>query len=91
MKPFETRKPPTVITLKRKKDTKSCQHKLDSADQACARDGIGQYLEDARPGRLRAARQCLADAVEKGIAAAERGEFIEEADLDARLEAMFRA
>jgi predicted transcriptional regulator len=29
-------------------------------------------------------------AVEKGIAAAERGEFIEEAEMDARLEAMFR-
>ena len=30
-------------------------------------------------------------AVEKGIAAAERGEFIEEAEMDARLEAMFKA
>jgi len=30
-------------------------------------------------------------AVEKGIAAAERGEFIEEEEMDARLEAMFRA
>jgi len=29
-------------------------------------------------------------AVEKGIAAAERGEFIEESEMDARLEAMFR-
>ncbi len=29
-------------------------------------------------------------AVEKGIAAAERGEFIEEEEMDARLEAMFR-
>jgi len=29
-------------------------------------------------------------AVEKGIAAAERGEFIEEEDMDARLEAMFK-
>ncbi len=28
--------------------------------------------------------------VEKGIAAAERGEFIEEEEMDARLEAMFR-
>ena len=28
-------------------------------------------------------------AVEKGIAAAERGEFIEEEEMDARLEAMF--
>jgi len=30
-------------------------------------------------------------AVEKGIAAAERDEFIEEEEMDARLEAMFRA
>ncbi len=30
-------------------------------------------------------------AVEKGIAAAGRGEFIEEEEMDARLEAMFRA
>lgn len=30
-------------------------------------------------------------SVEKGIAAAERGEFIEEAEMDARLEAMFKA
>jgi predicted transcriptional regulator len=29
-------------------------------------------------------------AVETGIAAAERGEFIEEEEMDARLEAMFR-
>jgi predicted transcriptional regulator len=29
-------------------------------------------------------------AVENGIAAAERGEFIEEAEMDARLEAMFK-
>jgi len=30
-------------------------------------------------------------AVQKGIAAAERGEFIEEEEMDARVEAMFRA
>jgi len=30
-------------------------------------------------------------AVEKGIAAAERGEFIGEEEMDARLEAMFKA
>jgi predicted transcriptional regulator len=30
-------------------------------------------------------------AVEKGIAAAERGEFISEEEMDARLEAMFKA
>lgn len=30
------------------------------------------------------------DAVEKGLAAAKRGEFIEEEEMDARVEAMFR-
>jgi predicted transcriptional regulator len=30
-------------------------------------------------------------AVEKGIVAADRGEFIEEEEMDARLEAMFKA
>jgi predicted transcriptional regulator len=30
-------------------------------------------------------------AVEKGIAAGERGEFIEEEEMDARIEAMFKA
>jgi len=30
-------------------------------------------------------------AVEKGLAAAERGEFIEEEEMDARLDAMFKA
>jgi len=30
-------------------------------------------------------------AVKKGLAAAERGEFIEEEEMDARLEAMFKA
>ena len=30
-------------------------------------------------------------AVEKGITAAERGEFIEEEEMDARIEAMFKA
>jgi predicted transcriptional regulator len=30
-------------------------------------------------------------AVEKGIGAADRGEFIEEEEMDARLEAMFKA
>ncbi len=42
---------------------------------------VGRYLdEDAR----------FLAAVEKGITAAERGEFIEEEEMDARLEAMFK-
>jgi hypothetical protein len=61
MKPFETRKPPIVIALKRKKGTKTHQHTQGSAAQADAHEGIRQGLEDARRGRLRAARQCFAD------------------------------
>ncbi len=42
---------------------------------------VGRYLdEEAR----------FLAAVEKGIAAAERGEFIEEEEMDARLETMFK-
>ncbi len=43
---------------------------------------VARYLDEER--------RFLA-AVEKGIAAAERGEFIEEEEMDARLEAMFKA
>jgi predicted transcriptional regulator len=34
---------------------------------------------------------CFLVAVERGLAAAERGEFISEEEMDARLEAMFKA
>jgi hypothetical protein len=61
MKQFENRKPPVVITLKRKKDSTAWQHKLDSAAQADACEGIRQGQEDARRGRLRAARQFFAE------------------------------
>ena len=44
-------------------------------------DVLARYLEDE-------AR--FLEAVERGIRAADRGEFIEEADMDARVEAMFR-
>jgi predicted transcriptional regulator len=47
-----------------------------------ATDLVARYLD--RKARFLA-------AVEKGIAAAERGEFIEEEEMDARLEAMFQA
>jgi predicted transcriptional regulator len=41
--------------------------------------------------RLLAEEARFRTAVEKGIAAAERGEFIEEEEMNARLEAMFRS
>ena len=46
-----------------------------------AKDVLVRYLEDEA--------RFLA-AVEKGIAAAERGEFIEEEEMDARVDPMFR-
>jgi predicted transcriptional regulator len=45
------------------------------------KDTVARYLDEE--GRFLA-------AVEKGIAAADRGEFIEEEEMDARLEAMFK-
>ena len=42
---------------------------------------VARYLDEET--RFRA-------AVEKGLAAAERGEFVEEEEMDARLEAMFK-
>jgi hypothetical protein len=62
MKHSENKKPPVVIMLKSKtktvaRDFKCLQHKLDSAAQADAREGMRQGLEDAQCGRLRAARQ----------------------------------
>jgi len=45
------------------------------------KDVLARYLDDEA--------RFLA-AVEKGLAAAERGEFIEEEEMDARIERMFR-
>lgn len=45
------------------------------------RDVVTRYLDDEA--------RFLA-AVEKGLAAAERGEFVEEEEMDARVERMFR-
>lgn len=51
-------------------------------DPEClAKDVLVRYLDDEA--------RFLA-AVEKGIAAAERGEFIEEEEMDARIERMFQ-
>ena len=46
------------------------------------RDVVARYLEEE--ARFLAAVEC-------GVAAAERGEFIEEEEMDARVEAMFKA
>jgi predicted transcriptional regulator len=53
-----------------------------TAPERLVKDVLVRYLDDE-------AR--FLEAVEKGIAAAERGEFIEEEKMDARLEAMFKA
>ena len=45
-------------------------------------DILSRYLED---------EASFHEGIERGIQAAERGEFIEEEEMDARLEAMFKA
>jgi predicted transcriptional regulator len=55
--------------------------KVGTAPEHLATKVIARYLDESR----------FLAAVEKGIAAAERGEFIEEEQMDARLEAMFNA
>jgi predicted transcriptional regulator len=55
--------------------------KAGTAPERLVTNVVARYLdEEAR----------FLAAVEKGIAAAERGEFIEEKDMDARLEMMFK-
>ena len=54
--------------------------KAGTAPEILVRDVLARYLEDEA--------RFLA-AVEKGIAAAERGELIEEEEMDARIERMF--
>jgi predicted transcriptional regulator len=55
--------------------------KAGTAPERLVTNVVSRYLgEEAR----------FLAAVEKGIAAAERGEFIEEKEMDARLEAMFK-
>ena len=52
-----------------------------TAPERLAANVVARYLdEEAR----------FLAAVEKGLAAAQRGEFIEEKEMDARLEAMFK-
>jgi predicted transcriptional regulator len=56
--------------------------KAGTNPERLAKDVLVRYLDDEA--------RFLA-AVEKGIAAAERGEFIEEEEMDARIERMFRS
>jgi predicted transcriptional regulator len=56
--------------------------KAGTAPERLVTKVVARYLDEE--ARFRA-------AVEKGIAAAERGEFIGEEEMDARLEAMFKA
>jgi predicted transcriptional regulator len=49
--------------------------------QRLAKDVLVRYLDD---------EERFLAAVEKGIAAAQRGEFIEEDEMDARIERMFK-
>jgi predicted transcriptional regulator len=56
--------------------------KAGTAPERLVTSVVARYLEEET--------RFLA-AVEKGIKAAERGEFIEEEEMDARLESMFRA
>jgi predicted transcriptional regulator len=55
--------------------------KIGIEPERLARDVLVRYLDDE--GRF-------LEAVEKGIAAAERGEFIEEEEMAARIEGMFK-
>jgi predicted transcriptional regulator len=55
--------------------------KAGTAPELLVKDVVVRYLEDEA--------RFLA-AVEKGLAAAERGEFIEEEQMDARIERMFQ-
>ena len=55
--------------------------KVGTDPQRLVKDVLVRYLDDE-------AR--FLEAVEKGLAAAERGQFIEEEEMDARIERMFK-
>jgi predicted transcriptional regulator len=55
--------------------------KAGTVPERLVTDVVARYLDE---------EMRFLSAVEKGLAAAERGEFIEEEDMDARLEAMFK-
>jgi predicted transcriptional regulator len=55
--------------------------KAGTDPERLVKDVLARYLDDEA--------RFLA-AIEKGLAAAERGEFIEEEEMDARIERMFR-
>jgi len=69
------------LTLEQQAQLAQIATKAGTAPERLVTNVVARYLnEEAR----------FLAAVEKGIAAAERGEFIEEAEMDARLEAMFK-
>ena len=66
MKHLKKSKRPLVLTVNGKaaavvQDAESYQRLLDLAAQADAQEGIRQGLEDARKGRMRAARQFFSE------------------------------
>jgi predicted transcriptional regulator len=56
--------------------------KTETAPERLATNVVLRFLD---------AEESFLAAVEKGIAAAERGDFIEEEEMDARVEAMFKS
>jgi predicted transcriptional regulator len=71
------------VELTREQEAKLAEiaTRTGTSAERLAKDVLVRYLDDE--ARFRA-------AVEKGIAAAERGEFIEEEEMDARIERMFK-
>jgi predicted transcriptional regulator len=69
------------LTPEQEAQLKQMASKAGKPPERLAKDVLARYLVDEA--------RFLA-AVEKGIAAAERGEFIQEEEMDARIEAMFQ-
>ena len=81
---------PTIFTLKAMEVhfTPELQSKLDYLAAQQGRDA-GELVQDILTRYLEDETRFL-EAVENGIAAAERGEFIEEEEMDARIARMFQ-
>jgi len=69
------------FTLEQEAQLAHMARKAGTDPERLVKDVLARYLDDEA--------RFLA-AVEKGIAAAERGEFIEEEEMDARIERMFK-
>ena len=72
------------ITLTAEQQTQLAQiaNEAGTAPERLVTTVVGRFLDEKRR---------FLEAVDRGLAAAERGEFIEEEEMDARVEAMFRA